>query len=945
MRNDGNSTSTRTNTSTNTRTSNDSRTNQSSDTDRSSKPFYGDLVRAAAFTVIVPVSAYDVIKTKACDADSEQTVCNSALFTVFLVTLTCCLNWLSYIRHSNSISSVGFLAALWVCAFINLNQWPYSGECVITNMFQGALFGNLCNGSLSFRNHLVRMALMFAVASYVSIKSPFSVYHEDVLPLLGGPMLMAISFLAATRLDWTFPEDINWNLLTVQGSQWVLAAIYMYHAASEFLSMTFEGVGAERIFSTIVKAGIVASMGVVATGTFQKEIDMNAQLEVMVKTRTKTIQEKNDKLHMVELALECSETAIAITDSDLRIIWLNAACEDISTSIKAKDVQGENGNNSNININNSINNNNNNGEVTETKEQPVPHRKIILGRPIAEVIALETIIDEKKLTEAFSKSRKEDEICINRMMFRLEVSPYEYSSPTTEKGSGGAHNDRSNRNRNSNSNSNIYNNDNDNDSSTFLVVLKNITAERAREVAEKSAQEEAMLAKAMGDSMLTLTHELRTPMQGIMGVTGMLLQQKHDADKVLVESLKLIMASSGLLLNLINNLLDVKKVNSEMMDDFPMSPVIATSAIRDTIDFCQPLASISGVSVVPEYGEDRGFDYNVVSNPLRLQQVLINLVSNAIKYTSEQSKIKITIQPTIMTEVELQMKGSLASSRDCSSKKIDGNAVKDPLHSSTPVLVFSISDCGPGIAPHQADRLFRRFARLDSKPSRALGGSNKVGQPSGTGLGLNLCQLFLQRMNGEIWAINNSNGKGSTFSFFLPLAADSIINPQIAAPLSVSKRRPSFEDLELSTTQLKVLLVDDVLINRKVIGRMVKLLGVSDIVTADSGESALIELSENGPYDLVITDLQMPGISGTELCEAIMSGKTCPMNQLPVVVGLTADTSSKVAENCRASGMSNVLYKPISVIEMREFFETSVMLLRPGVWFTGRGKSTVLCAQ
>jgi signal transduction histidine kinase len=214
------------------------------------------------------------------------------------------------------------------------------------------------------------------------------------------------------------------------------------------------------------------------------------------------------------------------------------------------------------------------------------------------------------------------------------------------------------------------------------------------------------------------------------------------------------------------------------MDEFPMSAVTATSAIRDMIAFCQPLASISGVSVITEYGEDRKFDYNVVSNSLRLQQVLINLVSNAIKYTSEQSKIRISIQPTIMTDVELKLKDALASSRDCSSKKkIDDGPIKDSLHSSTPVLVFSISDCGPGIAPHQADRLFQRFARLDSKPSRALGGSNKVGQPSGTGLGLNLCQLFLQRMNGEIWAINNSNGKGSTFSFFLPLAADSIINP------------------------------------------------------------------------------------------------------------------------------------------------------------------------
>jgi hypothetical protein len=395
---------------------NDSESNESTTSDRNSKPFYGDLVRAVAFTVIVPVSAYDVIKSRACQADTEPTLCKSALFTVFLVTLTCSLNWLSYLRHSNSISFVGFLVTMSVCAFINLNQWPYSGECVITNMLQGALFGNLCNGSLSFRNHLVRMALMFAVASYVSIKSPFSVYHKDVLPLLGGPILMAIAFLAGTRLDWTFLKDINWNILTVQGSRWVLSAIYMHHAASELLSMTFEGVGAGDIFSTLIKASIVACMGVVATGSFQKEIDLNAQLEIMVKNRTKIIQEKNDKLHMVELALECSETAIAITDSDLRIIWLNAACKDISSPVKAKCIENEN----------------NIGELTKIKEQQAPHRQIILGRPIAEVIALETITDEKKLTEAFSKSRREDEICINGMKFRLEVSPYEYSSPKTE---------------------------------------------------------------------------------------------------------------------------------------------------------------------------------------------------------------------------------------------------------------------------------------------------------------------------------------------------------------------------------------------------------------------------------------------------------------------------------------------------------------------------------
>jgi signal transduction histidine kinase len=96
-----------------------------------------------------------------------------------------------------------------------------------------------------------------------------------------------------------------------------------------------------------------------------------------------------------------------------------------------------------------------------------------------------------------------------------------------------------------------------------LVVFKDITADRAKEQAELKAHDEAMMAKAMGESMVTLTHELRTPLQGIMGVTSLLLQQTGDLNTETLESLKLIMASSSLLLNLINNLLDVKKATAK----------------------------------------------------------------------------------------------------------------------------------------------------------------------------------------------------------------------------------------------------------------------------------------------------------------------------------------------------------------------------------------------
>jgi len=128
-----------------------------------------------------------------------------------------------------------------------------------------------------------------------------------------------------------------------------------------------------------------------------------------------------------------------------------------------------------------------------------------------------------------------------------------------------------------------------------------------------------------------------------------------------------------------------------------------------------------------------------------------------------------------------------------------------------------------------------------------------------------------------------------------------------------------------------VLFVDDTLINRKVISRILKKAGFSNVTTVESGPEAMIELSKKKNYDLVISDFDMPGMSGTELSEAIATNNGD--FQRPVVVGLTADTSPIVAERCRASGMSDVLYKPITVEDMKKYVETTVSFLKPGVWY------------
>ena len=423
------------------------------------KPFYGDLVCAVAFIAVTPIDAMKAMRT--CHRDPE--LCHIGILSIIFCVLYGGLNWLAYLKHSNTISFAAFLMGLLLCGFNNFHAWPYPGEFVLVPEFQGMLIGSLVNGELTYRNQMVRFALLFAVATYVSIMSPNSVFHEDVLPLLGGPILLSVLFQSWDRFEFT-KSNINWNAVTVHGARYLLAAIFMHHTACELLSLMNSQDSSRVVMETvqksntamdtirtIVRASFLACVGVAATGTFQNEINLNEKLESLVQERTKEIMEKNDRLHMVELALQASETAIAITDSNKRIIWLNGACEEITSHTKAV-------------------------SSSEQKQSPV-------GKQLVEVLELETVLDEKKLAKAFSDTRTEDEICIQKMIYRIEVSPYAYSSTAA---SNGQSKNNSNGNR-------------------FMVVLKNITSERAREVAEKAAREEAMLAKAMGDSMVTLT--------------------------------------------------------------------------------------------------------------------------------------------------------------------------------------------------------------------------------------------------------------------------------------------------------------------------------------------------------------------------------------------------------------------------------------------------------
>ena len=352
--------------------------------------------------------------------------------------------------------------------------------------------GVLANISLKLEEKIIRLLIIFVVGSYTSIKSPHSVYVNDALPILGGIVALS-AFGLYTHENSAAPEWIG-----VQGARLVLSVIFMHHTVISFITSNDRD-GMEQI-SAVLKAVVIACIGVIACGTFQNEILHKEQLEILVKRRTQEIELQNKKLRMVSMALQASETAIAITDQSGKIVWLNTALKRMSEKLEKK----------------------------------------LIGLPLKEVISqLDPSRKENRylLIDAFDDSNKpsEGELLIGESIFWVEATPF----PENSDGGSEAPNDR------------------------FLVVFKDITAGRAKEIAEQKAHDEAMMAKAMGESMVTLTHELRTPLQGIMGVTSMLVQQANELSNDILESLKLIMASSSLLLNLINNLLDVKKANAK----------------------------------------------------------------------------------------------------------------------------------------------------------------------------------------------------------------------------------------------------------------------------------------------------------------------------------------------------------------------------------------------
>ena len=385
--------------------------------------------------------------------------------------------------------------------------------------------------------------------------------------------------------------------------------------------------------------------------------------------------------------------------------------------------------------------------------------------------------------------------------------------------------------------------------------LESLVAERTRELAvAKDAAESASRAKSA--FLANMSHELRTPLSGIIGMTAIALRRAEDP-KLRVQLGKVDQASKHLL-GIINDILDISKIEAERMlleqTGFELGSVIENLAnlvaarVREknllfTIDVP------SALSKLPVYGD-----------PLRLGQILLNLVGNAIKFTQQGS---VTVSVRQLEE-----------------------------RASEVVLRFEIRDTGIGISPEEQGRLFSAFTQADSSMTRKYGG---------TGLGLTISKRLALLMGGDM-GIESVPAQGSTFWFTVPLQK----NRENAPVHEVSETEPPELRIKRDFAGTCVLLAEDEPISREVSLEYLTGLGLL-VDVAEDGVQAL-DFARKNRYPLILMDMQMPHLNGIDATRAIRADS---LNRDTPIVAMTANAFDEDRQSCLAAGMSDHLGKPV----------------------------------
>ncbi|HEY0901378.1 MAG TPA: ATP-binding protein, partial [Micavibrio sp.] len=397
---------------------------------------------------------------------------------------------------------------------------------------------------------------------------------------------------------------------------------------------------------------------------------------------------------------------------------------------------------------------------------------------------------------------------------------------------------------------------------------------RDREVEQN---EEMRLARITADEanraksafLAVVSHEIRTPMTGIMGMVRLLLDTPMNSSQK--DYAQTIQDSGDAMMSLLNDILDFEKIESGKLD-------------LELIDFDLHRLANSIITLMSGHAHNKGVYLKleldpqvpryVVGDPVRLRQVLLNLVGNSIKFTKEGG-VTIVI------------------SRDANSENLSrGNVSK--VH-------FAVRDTGVGISKEAQHNLFRPFAQADSSVSRKFGG---------TGLGLAISQRLIEAMGNRI-AIDSEEGRGSTFHFTLILEEG-------RAEAAAGGSADSVSLSQKSDKALKILVVEDNEINQKLLKEFIGRMG-HEVIQAMSGEDGIEAVQREKP-DMIFMDLEMSGISGMGATKAIRALRDPAIARTPVIA-LTGNTRDEDIRACYAANMNGHLAKPVDPIRLRQQIE------------------------
>ena len=382
----------------------------------------------------------------------------------------------------------------------------------------------------------------------------------------------------------------------------------------------------------------------------------------------------------------------------------------------------------------------------------------------------------------------------------------------------------------------------------IFAEMAAIIAEEAKNKAESATRIAEDAVKSKQQFLSNMSHEIRTPMNAIIGFTKVLL--KTDLTAKQTEYLSAIKISGDALIVLINDILDLAKVDAGKMT-FEQVPFKMASSISAMLHLFETKIQEKNLELVKLY--DSRIPAVLLGDPVRLHQIILNLVSNAVKFTSQG---KITVSVRLVEETEEQAR-----------------------------IEFAISDTGIGIAPDKMDRIFDNFQQASSGTSRVYGG---------TGLGLAIVKQLVEPQGGSIKVVSSIE-YGSTFSFMLPFEktkARTIVENEMAVP-------------DTDVKHIKVLVVEDIALNQLLMKTLLDDFGFERTVAAN-GKIA-IEKLQTSAYDIVLMDLQMPEMNGFEATDYI---RNTLKSNIPIIA-LTADVTTADLERCKAVGMNDYLAKPI----------------------------------